>query len=73
MLSAMWVHRPVHVTLCENSSIRPEQHVRLGVYCACKQVLHAAAASLRQGVGGAAVVVKQWTNLALVCKRCARA
>jgi hypothetical protein len=47
------------------------KHVRLGVYCACNQVLHAAASPLRQGVGGAAVVVKQWTNLALVCKRCA--
>lgn len=33
------------------------------------KVLHAAAAPLRQGVGGAAVVVKQWTNLALVCRR----
>ena len=34
------------------------------------QILHAAAAPLRAGVGGAAVVVRQWTQFARVCIRC---
>ncbi len=33
------------------------------------KILHKAAAPLRAGVGGAAVVVRQWTQLALVCTR----
>ena len=34
------------------------------------QILHVAAAPLRAGVGGAAVVVRQWASYAAVCKRC---
>ena len=33
------------------------------------RVLHMAAAPRRTGVGGAAVVVKQWAHLATVCRR----
>lgn len=33
------------------------------------KILHKAALPLRAGVGGAAVVVRQWTQLALVCTR----
>lgn len=32
------------------------------------QILHVAAAALRAGVGGAAVVVSQWTAYSSVCK-----